>query len=502
MQQQLTETNQNAIEECEIMNSIYPSSVKEIRPNEFLLTIPISSSETEVTLLPSSLDVPRRYMNKQTVVINDLPDVQVLVSYVNLRPVFQIQGIWLSLQNLIDITTSVEEQFSQYDSSGLFLALYTTITDFPHDHLVIQNLPPFPIPISEKQKVILEHAVLSEKSIFESQNSVSCPVCYEDLPPSDFVQISNCGDRICKKCMIDGLNMAVNTGSHLLCPFTNCRAEILSWELRGICDPELVLKYEKQLTLLFVQKGGESLSCPFCKSGGILVDKEVFTHPTPIKCPICQSVFCSVCLQGNHVGSCYGKDTKKEEKEDKEEIHQNVDRPWFNAKYFRSQKYRKIVQESIEFGGIKKCPRCRAPVLKSYGCNKITCICGAYFCYLCGKEISGYNHFGNGCPLFTENSLREDSFIQVDFNKKDLNKYFKNKDEFPFVCQCGNVVITGINSLVIVCNKCNTVRCRHCTTLNPSREHLKSALKEEDFIGYYVSHDVWKITNKTQDTEI
>lgn len=48
------------------------------------------------------------------------------------------------------------------------------------------------------------------------------------------------------------------------------------------------------------------------------------------------------------------------------------------------------------------CPKCRAPIDKFEGCNKVTCICGCILCYICGKVINGYEHFNETqCNLWS-----------------------------------------------------------------------------------------------------
>jgi E3 ubiquitin-protein ligase RNF14 len=43
---------------------------------------------------------------------------------------------------------------------------------------------------------------------------------------------------------------------------------------------------------------------------------------------------------------------------------------------------------------IQLCPKCQMPIVKSEGCNKMSCgNCGQLLCFRCGRAISGYDHF-------------------------------------------------------------------------------------------------------------
>jgi len=61
-----------------------------------------------------------------------------------------------------------------------------------------------------------------------------------------------------------------------------------------------------------------------------------------------------------------------------------------------------INQELIK-SKYKVCPKCQVTIDKFEGCNKVTCRCGCIFCYICGKAITGYDHFNDSksCSLWT-----------------------------------------------------------------------------------------------------
>jgi E3 ubiquitin-protein ligase RNF216 len=73
---------------------------------------------------------------------------------------------------------------------------------------------------------------------------------------------------------------------------------------------------------------------------------------------------------------------------------------------------RTTVEEAITAAKIRECPSCKKSFIKSDGCNKIRCGCGAFICYICRKQIKDYSHFCQtphcdhssckGCVLYTK----------------------------------------------------------------------------------------------------
>ena len=92
---------------------------------------------------------------------------------------------------------------------------------------------------------------------------------------------------------------------------------------------------------------------------------------------------------------------------------------------------------------IRKCPKCSTSFVKSDGCNKMTCRCGTYMCYICRQQLTGnyYAHFCqtplcdhkncNRCLLYTnaeqddERAIREAGLTAA----KNYNEELKQKDQ-------------------------------------------------------------------------
>jgi TRIAD3 protein (E3 ubiquitin-protein ligase RNF216) len=62
----------------------------------------------------------------------------------------------------------------------------------------------------------------------------------------------------------------------------------------------------------------------------------------------------------------------------------------------RQDEGRLKVEEAISAAKIRACPKCKVSFIKSDGCNKMTCSCGVWVCYICRQIVpksTGYDHF-------------------------------------------------------------------------------------------------------------
>ena len=120
----------------------------------------------------------------------------------------------------------------------------------------------------------------------------------------------------------------------------------------------------------------------------------------------------------------------------------------------------------------KTCPKCKAPIIKSGGCNKMTCKkCNSYFCWICQSIINGYEHFnsaGSKCVLFTESSLAERETTDImDVIKDDKSEEYKavinGTQEVTSQCpSCGNIMLKPSKLNLLTCDHCKITYCFFC----------------------------------------
>ncbi|GMR55071.1 hypothetical protein PMAYCL1PPCAC_25266, partial [Pristionchus mayeri] len=201
--------------------------------------------------------------------------------------------------------------------------------------------------------------------------------------------------KFCAECVIGHAraaqeqNVILRAGVGIKCMEPQCKnallrahiEQVLDMQTRAILDPLLSNEALLAANCADIEK------CRRCSYAEVMEDKE--TEPT-FKCKNdgCRHKHCRKC------GRTYDKAHKGRTCEEMD-----------------PDAVRKRVEEQLTEQSMHKCPRCKRPIVKADGCNKIPCPCGQLSCYVCKAAIENYKHFKNGpadehnkdkCPLWVD----------------------------------------------------------------------------------------------------
>jgi hypothetical protein len=209
----------------------------------------------------------------------------------------------------------------------------------------------------------LEEAVgsLLNNSAREQSISTQCLICGEDLADSK-VLVQDCFHVFCQSCISAYVELKILEGQVLRfsCPHHGCTNELSNEQVEAELSEDLLQK-------LALFKRNEELSrnqnlrwCPRPDCQGYDIGS---LRKTSLKCNTCEYDFCYYCGEPPHA-----------KKKCKAEADKQLDR-W-------SRK-----------NGVKYCPNCKRRVMKSAGCNHMTCPrCQYQWCWLCGERFHSF-HF-------------------------------------------------------------------------------------------------------------
>ena len=160
----------------------------------------------------------------------------------------------------------------------------------------------------------------------------------------------------------------------ILCMASDCTSGFREGQLRRALSEKVLKKYnELQYAAVIENANMKDVSrCPKCHFIAVRADA---LPPQLFHCPPCGYKSCTECGEEYHPGIRCDQVESKNETDG-----------------------RTKVEEAMTLALVRTCPRpfCRKKFLKNDGCNKMTCSCGCFVCYVCGKEIPatvGYNHF-------------------------------------------------------------------------------------------------------------
>ncbi|KAF3313089.1 hypothetical protein TWF173_006264 [Orbilia oligospora] len=192
-----------------------------------------------------------------------------------------------------------------------------------------------------------------------------CVSCTDMFPVTEIVTL-DCDHRYCEEC----LNVMVMTASQQentmppKCCSVRVRPNVIK---RVLKTDEDKVKFSRKIIEYdtIVEK---RLFCPKQKCGAFIPyhPRKDQHHPLVGTCQKCGTRACRICKGKAH----------KHTEDCPEDLGLNA-----------------VIGLSKD-NGWKRCYRCRAMIELNYGCNHMTCRCGAEFCYMCGNPWS----FEYGCP--------------------------------------------------------------------------------------------------------
>lgn len=201
---------------------------------------------------------------------------------------------------------------------------------------------------------------------------IECGCCFGEFAFEKMTQCSD-GHLFCKECLVKYAQEAVfgSGKSDLSCMEGGCPCSYPVFELEKVLPENILCKYyERQAEeAVAATCADELVRCPFCNFPALLdKDMSLFSCPNPR----CRKESCRKChvQWKQHVGKTC------EEVLERDEIRMRV-----------------LFEERMTAARVRKCVKCGTGLVKSEGCNRMSCRCGSFMCYLCREPITGYNHF-------------------------------------------------------------------------------------------------------------
>ncbi|CAC5386426.1 RNF14 [Mytilus coruscus] len=246
-----------------------------------------------------------------------------------------------------------------------------------------------------------------------------CGICFCEKSGRDFDRLLPCKHHFCRDCMAEHCSLHVKEGTvqNLLCPEPKCETEIRPYILKEVLNDDDYERWERLILQHGLDTMGDIIYCPRCQN--VVVKEEDLGH-----CLSCLFTFCTKCLEKWHQGDTCFFEKEVEGDEDssgkngyKESGYVHVEESADERKRLRRQR-RKEMNLSYQLirARTRQCAKCKAPIEKNGGCNKVTCSkCGNAMCWACGRDITkiSYAHFSDNpkCGNFTI----DDDILQMPF---------------------------------------------------------------------------------------
>ena len=246
--------------------------------------------------------------------------------------------------------------------------------------------------IGEAKKALLEPGYLENTFLYDSaaasarleeasqKTEFLCEVCYCDCDMNtECIMMPDCGHMLCTDCFPAYAQEKVMgaDGVYARCPDKGCNLTVPPKIFKKILSDEDYSRYQQFIVKAFVELSYNAKNCIGAGCEYIIANKT--DRDVDVEC-VCGAQFCFGCLEPPHPPiKCELLEKWNERtKDSKGELEAEMNAKWLNA-------------------NSKKCPKCKVPIEKSYGCNWMTChSCKHGFCWLClGDEAAHPGRAGN-----------------------------------------------------------------------------------------------------------
>lgn len=287
------------------------------------------------------------------------------------------------------------------------------------------------------RQTILEFDGSAEQSRFEQQ-TFKCDICQNFRKGEACTRLvgAGCGHVFCTQCLVDFFTACIQQGyvDQVACPQPGCTSSALdAAQLQSLVGPALARRFADLRDKRRVESSPQLwVQCPSGVCGAA-----VRRNPDDLLCVCeqCGFAFCSVCKRSWHGYYEYCRmqvpppDLIQRYIDGDDAQRRAIELEWGKrnmARIVAEYEGDRLFRAYMETNANRECPRCAAPIEKTMGCNKMTClICKTFFCFLCGETLSHadpYAHYSDRTrPCFQK--LFEGTDIEAAVNEEDLIRF-------------------------------------------------------------------------------
>eukprot|EP00826_Nyctotherus_ovalis_P016707 TRINITY_DN1484_c0_g1_i23.p1 TRINITY_DN1484_c0_g1~~TRINITY_DN1484_c0_g1_i23.p1 ORF type:complete len:372 (-),score=76.93 TRINITY_DN1484_c0_g1_i23:107-1222(-) len=323
---------------------------------------------------------------------------------------------------------------------------------------------------------VIEYLIFfdTERDQYEFTNSeVTCEICMRTMSGTNFVRLLACKHFTCKDCYKTYCESLIFDGraSQITCFSEDCKTLIPDTFLKKTLSDELYERYETFNINKALGEMEDIAWCPQCEGPAFKSE-----HSSLVAyCQECDFRFCLKCHNIYHpFQRCKSL-----------EVQEEVPLEQLKDKITMSETLNTSLSNRYMNKFAKPCPKCKIPIIKTGGCNKMTCFkCKIFFCWTCREQISGYTHFEikDGCILFTQASLVEKEQTDIDImdvladtTSEEYKEVIKGTGNVKTQCpQCSVVSFKTGKLNLIKCTLCKADYCFFCGEVTDEQHYYNS----------------------------